>query len=125
MTAGLNMRFSLWRMNEQEDDYVGGSSISGTVVYQNVLGMMQGFPPEQLLEQQGLETIRTFNFVINPGGLDIRERDELEVTAPFDHFYFGDRFRITSILVSSFSARDPRSYMMLRANRSERAHSQQ
>lgn len=125
MTAGLNVLFTIWRINTGDDDYVGGASVTGTVVYQNVRGFMQASPEEQLLEQQGLETLRMFGITISPGNLDIRERDELELTAPYDHFYFGDRFRIKTVMQSSNNKRDPRSYMLLRANRSVRAHQQQ
>lgn len=125
MTAGLNTLFSLWRMEAQDDDYVGGASISGTVVYQNIPGRMQGFMPQQVYNAQGLETERTFTIVIAPGTRDIRERDELELTAPYDHFYFGDRFRVIGVLPSDFDTRDPRNYMMLTTSRSIKAHGQQ
>lgn len=119
------MLFSLWRMDTGTDDYVGGASVTGSVVYQNIQGRMQGFLPSQVFEQQGLETLRTFTLTIVPGTLDIRERDEAEVTAPFDHLYFGDRFRVIGVLPSDLSPRDPRNYMMLTTTRSVRAHDQQ
>lgn len=125
MVAGGNIQVQIWRMAERDDDYVGGASISGTVVYQNLMSRMQAQEENQLVMQQGLETVRLFRFTIVPGNLDIRERDELEVTAPYDYPYYGDRFRILSVRYSDHTPRDPRHYMLLLANRSVRAHNQQ
>jgi len=122
MTAGMNMLFSIVRMNEDSDDYVGGVSITGTVVYQNVMGRMQGFSPDQIFEAQGIETTKTFSFLFVPVTMDIRERDEAEVSAPFDHHYYGDRFRLTGIRYSDHNPRDPRAYLTAVGSRSERAH---
>ena len=123
--AGLNMSFSIWRMDTGTDDYVGGASVTGTVVYQNIRGRMQGFVPRQVFESQGLETSRTYTFLLVPATLDVRERDELEVTAPFDHRFFGDRFRVMGAMPADFNPRDPRNYMIASTSRSERAHSEQ
>jgi len=125
MTAGLNTQIQIWRMNTESDDYVGGASITGTVVYQNISCRIQAQEEEQLVLQQGMETVRIFRITCVPGTMDIRERDEAEITAPFDHVYYGDRFRIISMRHSDFSTRDPRGYMILLANRSVRAHDQQ
>lgn len=125
MTAGLNTKITIWRVSTsgQADDAVGGAQPTGTVAHQNVLARIEANPEEQLLLQQGLETVRTFNAVIIPPNLDIRERDELEITEPTDHFYYGVRFRITGIRNSSHNPRDPRGYMILSLTRSVRAHS--
>ena len=123
--AGLNMRFDIWRMDDNEDDYVGGNVVTGTVVYQYIQGRLQGFMPRQVFNDQGLETTRTYTVTLVPGTLDVRERDEVEVVAPFDHQFFGDRFRLQGILPSDFNPRDPRNYLMFTASRSVRAHDQQ
>ena len=125
MTAGLNTRIQIWRMKEMTDDYVGGASISGTVVHQNLMCRMQEQEEEQMFLQQGLETTKIFRFVVKPGGRDIRERDEAEITEPFDHVFYGDRFRIVSVRHADHNPRDPRNYTILLANRSVRAHDQQ
>lgn len=125
MVAGLNILIDIYRMTERDDDYVGGASISGTCVYQNLQSRFRQFLPDQVFEQQGLETLRTFTFTLAPNNLDIRERDEAQLVAPFDHFYYGDRFRITGVRPSDHNPRDPRGFMELSAVRSERAHAQQ
>lgn len=127
MTAGLNTKVTIWRVSTsgQADDSVGGAQPTGTVAHQNVLARIEANPEEQLLLQQGLETARTFNAVLVPGTLDIRERDELEITQPDDHIYYGVRFRIVGIRYSSHNRRDPRNYIMLSLTRSVRAHAVQ
>jgi len=125
MIAGLNLFCDIWRMNYADDDTVGGAVITGTVVYQNIGLNMQELPVEQLLLQQGLETQKSFRGTIAPGNLDVRERDEIEITSPYNHPYFEERFRIVNARHSSFVPDDPRSYIMLTMVRSVRAHSQQ
>ena len=125
MTAGMNLKFNIWRIEVDDDDYVGGALHTGTVVYYGAMGRMQANPEEQLVLQQGLETVRTFTIMLQKGDLDIRERDEAEVIAPYDHPYLNKRFRILSVSYSNFNPRNPNNYMMLQATRSVRAHRRQ
>jgi hypothetical protein len=125
MVAGANTKVTIWRMDTDDDDSVGGAVITGTSVYTHINIRFQAEPEQQLLLQQGLQTMRTFTAMVVPGYLDIRERDELEVTAPIDHIYYGKRFRITSVSYSSHNRRDPRNYIRLGLIRSVRAHEQQ
>jgi len=123
--AGENTRSTIWRMVNLTDDAVGGASISGTVVHTGVLTRLDSKATEQVLLQQGYETERTFTAIIVPGTLDIRERDELEITHPIDHVYYGSRFRIITIQYSTHNRRDRRNYIMLNLVRSVRAHTVQ
>jgi hypothetical protein len=121
--AGLNVRFDVWRVNwADDDDDVGGAVITGTCVYQGVMARMEGEKPNQLLLQQGLETVPTFTATIIPGTLDIRERDEVLLSEPFDHVYHNQYFRVTGVLYSDLNPRDPRNYLILYLQRSRRAH---
>ena len=120
---GANIRIDIWRMSAGTDDYVGGASITGTVAYTSLPARMQGNPDEQFLAAQGLETLRTYTFTVARGNLDIRERDEIEVVFPPTYPYINKRFRITSVRYSDFN--DPRRYMMLEAQRSVVAHTEQ
>lgn len=122
MVAGLNTRVRIWRMDDIADDIVGGARISGTVAYDYVRARIEANPEEQLLLQQGLETNRTFNALVVPGTLDIRERDELEIVRPYDHVYYGQRFRIIGIQFSSMDKSNPNNYARLSLTRSVRAH---
>jgi len=120
---GTNIRIDIWRMTAGTDDYVGGASITGTVIYSSLPARMQGNPDDQFLAAQGLETLRTYTFTVGRGNLTIKERDEIKVMFPPDYPYINDRFRITSVRYSDFN--DPRRYMMLEAQRSVIAHAEQ
>lgn len=124
MTAGMNIKIRHWIMDNNPDDAVGGAVITGSVgnIY---LARLQENPESQLLLQQGLETLKTFTAIINPMAKVMKERDEIEIVAPWDHRYYGDRFRIRSVRHSDMNPRDPRSYSLLSLSRSERAHGSQ
>lgn len=123
--AGYNARCSIFRMNNDTDDSVGGAMITGSLVYEQIQTRLQGNKPVQALLQQGLETERTFTALVIPGTLDIRERDEYEITEPYDHIYHGVRFRVVGVLLSDHNPRDPRNYEILSLMRSVRSHSTQ
>ena len=122
MVAGTNSKARIWRYSNEDDDVVGGAVLSGTVQYANILCRMDVVPSEQLLLQQGLETTKMFTATLVPGNLDIRERDELEIIAPYDHIYLGDEFRIIEVRGQIFNSRNPNKYMVVTMTRSIRAH---
>jgi len=112
-------------MSTDDDDSVGGAMITGSSVYTNVQGFFQEMPANQLLLQQGLETIEIFKIRIIPGTLVIYRRDEVQITQPQDHPRYGERFRVVNSQYSSHSPRDPRNYLLLDVTRSTRAHGAQ
>lgn len=122
MTAGLNLRVTIFRVTEGLDDIVGGARVTGSAVYTGIEARIEEQPVQQLLLQQGLETVKTFDAIVSPGNLVIKERDELEVTFPIEDLQYGRRFRIVNARPTSFNTRDPRSYIALTLIRSERAH---
>jgi hypothetical protein len=122
MTAGLNLRCTVFRYTEGTDDIVGGAVVTGTAVYTNIQLRLEEQPVQQLLLQQGLETQKTFEGIVVPGTMIIKERDEIEVTYPIEDVRYGKRFRIINARPSSMNTRDPRSYITLTLVRSERAH---
>lgn len=123
MILGGNIRVNVYRMTPQTDDYVGGAMISGSVVHTAVPMRMQGDPDEQVLLQQGYETLRTYTFTVSIGGLDIRERDELQVVFPPSYPYYNAKFRVMNVRYSDLN--DPRRYMILAVQRSVRSHTEQ
>ena len=125
MPAGMNTRVRIWRMFQEDDDIVGGSIITGSVQYDNLLARIEANPEDQLLLQQGLETTKTFNALVIPGTLDILERDELEITKPVHHPYYAVRFRITSVQRSSMDSYNPNVYTRLSMIRSVTSHAVQ
>jgi len=125
MVAGLNKRATYWKMNEQDDDAVGGAVYSGTATYWNVPLSLQPNKEEQILLQQGLQTYKTFKILLITGDLSVREADELEVTFPRNDPYYGDRFRILRADYSNYAPGDPRGYILVTAIRNVRSHSEQ
>lgn len=126
MPAGMNTVVRIHRINYADDDIVGGAVITGTVTHSNVHARIEANPEEQLLIQQpGLETTRTFDALIKPGSLDVRERDELEIYKPTYHPYYGVRFRIVGVQYSSMDKYNPNNYMRLSMIRSVRSHANQ
>lgn len=125
MSAGLNVRFNVWRILTSDDDIVGGAMISGSLVYEGVPGRFQKLNATQVFVEQGLETERVFTCHLVPGTLDIKERDELQLVQPTDHPMCGHRFRVVDFSPSDHNRRDPRSYINIQMTRSVRAHSQQ
>lgn len=122
MVAGENIRSTIWRMIEGNDDVVGGATVTGSAVYTGVLTRFETQPEDQIFVQQGIETLKTFKATVVPGTLQIKERDELEITHPVEHPYYGKRYRITSVIYATHNPRDPRNYILLGLIRSERAH---
>lgn len=125
MTAGFNLKGRVWRIAFPADDDIGGAQSSGTVIYNHIDFRLHAIEPDQMFLQQGLETIRTFRATIRDHRLLIYERDEIEVTWPPDHHYYGDRFRVDGNMESNFHPRDARGYLIGNVSRSERAHANQ
>lgn len=125
---GANCLTTIWRMVNYPDDAVGGAQITGSAVYTGVQTRLDPRPTtvwEQLLEAQGYETQRGYTAILVPASLDIRERDEMEITAPVDHKHYGEKFRIISVEYTPLNIRDPRNYVTLTLVRSVRAHTVQ
>lgn len=125
MVAGLDLRLDIWRTEYRTDDAIGGAVISGTLQFHNVQARFEYEPTTQVFYEQGLETNKVITAVIVPGTLDIRERDEVEVIAPYDHWDVSNRFRVMGVEHSSHNPRDPRNYLILHLTRSVRAHTRQ
>lgn len=114
MTAGFNIRVSIWRMSVMvPDDVVGGARVTGTLAYELVRARMEEIPPTAAYLEQGIETDQLWNIAVGPGTLDIRETDQVEVTFPPDHSFLNERFRIRGIRRGSLRSRDSRSHMEL------------
>lgn len=121
MTAGLNLTVTVFRINDQADDDIGGSQPSGTAIYSGIEGRIFARKPTQALLEQGLETPTIFSGVLVPGTLDVQPNDQIEVTYPLTSFYFGRRFVVIGIQHSSMT--DARSFLVVTLRRFEKAHS--
>lgn len=125
MVAGSYQKLEIIRMEVTDDDAIGGANVTGTVVYSRVDARLQSSKPTQALLEQGLETDKMFVAVIRPGGLDIRERDEVRVIHPTRDPYYNVRFRIRGVQHSSHHPGERRDYMMLSLSRSVESHANQ
>ena len=102
MTAGLNLKVKVWRMNEDDDDVVGGAMITGSAVYFNVNAALTPRRPSQIMLEQGLETDAIYDMTTSArsdtrGYVTLFERDEVEVVHPQGHPLYGLRFRIIGV----------------------------
>jgi len=95
------------------DDVVGGALITGTPLHIRIRGRIESLRPTQLLLEQGLEYQRLWSVALRPASLDVRERDELEITHPTTHLFFGERFRIMAIEHSGMHPKDSRDFLKL------------
>lgn len=99
MNPSLNLRGTIWRMNQDPDDFVGGVQITGTPVANSLPMGIFSRRPSQMSLDQGLETEAIFDATVKCG-VTIYERDELEVTCPSGHPHYGLRFRIMGVQVA-------------------------
>ena len=96
MTTGLNLQGTIWRMNQDEDDLVGGAMITGTPVANSLPMALFSNRPTQASLEQGLETEAIFDATVRCGVV-IYERDEVEVTCPTHSPHYGLRFRVMGV----------------------------
>ena len=106
MPAGINRVCRLTTFSYPQDDVVGGSVPSGTVVYENINIRIASEKPVMALVQQGLETEETFSASFHPGNANVDHNDQIEITAPKNDWYFGKKFRIVSVQRSSNVSQD-------------------
>jgi len=111
MTAGLNIRVRIWRIEEQTDDDYGGAVVSGTILYNTADARLQALKPDPLLLQQGLEIDSLFRLLVHGSDRPYREYDEVEVIWPPKHKYYGERFRIIKIQEDALHPLDRRNFV--------------
>ncbi len=122
MTAGSNCAFRFIRLVYTEDDDVGGSNPSGTVLHDWVEGRLDEDEAATAFFQQGLETKKTFSAMFWGHNLTFREQDEVELVSPPNHEYFGKRFRILSKTGSSNHPAQKRNVWIAKLERAQLAH---
>jgi len=124
MIGGLDLRVDIWRETQLDDDEVGGSIITGSVIG-CVEANIQEQAGEQMLAQQGYETVRQFRFTARKPTFTILEGDDLEIVWPSIHPYAGDKFRILRVKYSNFQPRNRYQYLILECTRSVISHNVQ
>jgi hypothetical protein len=124
MIGGLDLRANIWRDTQLADDDVGGSIITGTVVGQ-IEANLQEKEGEQMLVQQGYETVRQFRFTARKPTFTILEGDDIEIIWPPAHPYENDKFRIVRVKYSNLQPRNRYQYLILECTRSVISHNVQ
>jgi len=125
VSAGFVLSGNIWQFTDHVDD-VGGSTPSGTVVYENVQLRLQNSPNSLDLNIQGYETSKFFSATVQPRpGMNLVEKKHyLEVLSPPNHRYYQKMFRIESIQEPNFHPADKRRYLVINLTRSDIAHSE-
>ena len=111
MTAGLNVRIDVYRIDEDDDDEYGGAVVTGTILYEDVSARLQALKPDPLLMMQGLEVDSLFRLMARCSDRPYREYDEVEVVWPTQHKYYGERFRIIKVQEDALHPFDRRSFV--------------
>lgn len=120
MTAGFNIELTVWQMTTVPgDDEVGGAIVTGTPLYVGMKGRMEESRPSQIVLEQGLEVDQIWTCVVRPSTVNVRERDEVEITFPPEHQYLGLRFRVRGVQRASLHPRDTRGFLSLSLSRIE------
>lgn len=121
MTAGLNIRIDIWTMSQDTDDAVGGAMITGTVAHSGIPARLTMRRPSQIMLEQGLETTKVADLLLQGRNISVNERDEIQVVWPLDHPFINARFRIEGVQPGSRRERfGPKSYTVTRIERGRR-----
>lgn len=122
MTAGMNCAVNFIRMSYTNDDDVGGSNPTGTVLHGNISARIDEEPTDTRFLQQGLETKKIFSAIFWGHNLVFREQDEVEVISPPNHEYFGKRFRVVTHTSTSNHPAQKRNVHVCKLERSQISH---
>jgi hypothetical protein len=124
---GMWSRLTVWRMLNSSvvnDSAGGGAMLTGTVLYMGVRAALQDAQGTQALFEQGLETVKMVDCLVEPGTLDIQERDEVEDTVP-GSVYFRQRLRVVQVIAGITHPSHPHAHLELKLRRIVRSRTQQ
>lgn len=122
MPAGYNQLAKVWRYTFPDDDNIGGSLPSGTILHNSLLVRIEPVAPTVALLEQGLETVKLYRTSVSYVAKDIKENDELEIFEPTESWYCNQHFRVISVQHPSLRPNDPRGQVILTMRRREGAH---
>jgi hypothetical protein len=121
MTAGYNIKVNIHRHVKQNDDEIGGADSYDKKRYLNVPARLEASRPMLTIMDQGLETIESWQLMIRP--LLVAENDEVEVSWPINHRFYGKYLKVIGISDTSMNPMDSRSYEIYTVRRIDHAHS--
>lgn len=125
MPAGQNQLAKIYRYTNINDDVVGGSLPSGTLLHNSVLVRISPIKPTIALLEQGLETVKLFQTSVSYVASDLKENDEFLIYEPIESKYYQNRFRVVSTQHPSLRPNDPRCQVIAILRRWDDAHNRQ
>lgn len=102
--AGNYLTGRLWRfVSNPNDDEVGGSVPSGTILREPIFARIEQMKATQVLLEQGLEIPDMFQGFLTYTGepLDLQHNDVVEITYPPTAVYYNKKFRVVGYRHSS------------------------
>jgi hypothetical protein len=121
--AGVNRVCRMWRFSYPQDDAVGGSVPSGTILYSNLDARISAQKPTQVLQEQGLQVPTIYHAMLFEGNVEIMHNDQIEFTAPVTDWFYGKKFRVIGLQRSSNHPYQERNQIKLILRRWESSHS--
>jgi len=127
MHQGMWSRLTVFRVTSStpSNDTPGGGVLNTEdVLYEGVRAALQDAQGTQALFEQGLETVKMVDCLVEPGTLDIRERDEVMDTVP-GNVYYNQRLRVVQVMAGITAPGHPHAHLELKLRRIVRSRSQQ
>jgi len=124
MIQGLNAECSIYRTTTPADDDIGGAVPVRTIEHEDIKCRVSSPRPTQFSREQGLETPKLYNVVLQPATLDIRENDEFYLTSPSNHEIYQKYILIEGVQIDSIHPNDPRRHIELTLSRIVRSRTE-
>jgi hypothetical protein len=118
---GNNLKFRIVRPTNRPDDEIGGANISGVVIAEDVEGRIEEAKATMVLLQQGVDVTSVYRGQSRP--VDMEENDEITVTFPPYHNFYGKIFEVVSLQEPSTNPRDGRGMRLFHLRRKDNARS--
>lgn len=120
MASGNYALCYVFREDYGPDDEVGGSTPTGTLVYEGVAIAFQETAPNEMLHQQGIEVQKMAKALLqSPIPLVIKEEDQIEIYFPAYHPQLNQRWKITNVIHAQSPRSRRKTQMRLRLARME------
>jgi len=124
MLQGMNAKCSIYRVTTPADDVIGGAVPVRTLTYSGKKCRVSSVRPTQFAREQGMETPRLYNAVLQPASMDIREHDEFYLTSPSNHELYHLYIEIEGVQIDSIHPNDPRRHIELTLKRIVRSRTE-
>lgn len=117
--VGNNLKFTIIRPTNLTDDEIGGANVTGVTIATDVEGRFEEAKATMVLLQQGVSVTSVYRGQCRP--VDMSENDELIVTFPQYHPFYGKRFEVVSVQTPSTNPRDGRGMVLFNLRKKDNA----